>query len=1000
MKLSQTLRRRLSGLAPLQGVVLEGEQTHIPMCIVKIPSGVRFTSGELDYFSITTHGDTSYEALAFNPPLLIARLEFAYACVLTKLIPFDLLQPPRRWIDCSLNLSQEEGQRLCQLFLKASSVDLVAVAADAPHTVLGWRKYSWDSLKREQMAELVFELVMKGRGVEAPWATPALVSAHAKRLSQPEDTYPGFVTYQTRVQQLHVRQYPFTRHHPLSTYSLPEQKLVAQLAEVTHEMDLAICEEARPVQLTASMMREIKSCLGRDEPGGRHPLPLPTIHLWLEPSPLPLRSISRKASGLLFSSPRQALAYARQGWTEQERAVKLVRDHIHTLGDAWRVEVVDMRGFPFLRLLYFPETGTWRISPTHHCPAQRCTLLPGATQYRFFGELQLAPCQRCQQEADWWQRYIAVALPLIQQQLAMERKAAATHSEEASLAPQQPMQETLFDPLVYLPYQLRATLAPLCSTLKWVPPLMGTMSLEPGAALLHGRGFAGNLLIAFKLPDNMALTECTAEWGDPETMLYASQGPLVCIPVRLMTTAYQVTIPCLLSPLDRRDEDLLSLLRTLAAAKVRLIALSGEEVLALHGEYSLDWDARLQQRLEEVLERVGRRVQGTSGGAKARWWREHRTRLIHPLSPPAPALPGTPDAPSDLSQARPRPATLIEQYLATVLETAGSPSPGGEPIQAGYTARWAVESLKRAYSCHLSPGALRMLYELLSRQARPLRSRLPSFGPTHLWVQFPEPVASPHGGTSVDVAAVWFRKDPSRAASSEWTCTLIGPDAQPVGAVYRYAPRRFDRIWSVTDAHSCPDQACRRVAEGTHPWQLCQGCDRGLSFWATALHLLLCLWRGDYTTREDGAGPEVPRLVIDEERIEDRRGTRTSGGSEGMVRVTRIMHTLRTIDATIQEVSPHERLVSRTSWLAILQATRPELVETAVVKTRAFTRHIKKSGKEVPVPPYLLTVHRRKDRQRGAKLTARLYEDQVDTSAPSEGKTAGSEGESEGTKGR
>ncbi len=991
MKLSQALRRRLSGLAPLQGMVLEAEETHIPMCIVKIPPGIQFTSGELDYFSVTTHGDTSYGALAFNPPLLIIRLEFAYACVLTEAITFDLFNPLRRWIDCLLDLSQEEGQRLCQLLLKASLIDLVAVAADAAHTVLGWRKYSWDNLKREQMGELVSEFVMKGRGVEAPWATSALVSAHAKRLSQPEDKYPGFVTYQARVQHLHVRQYTFTRHHHLSAYSLPEQELAAQLADITHKLDLATCEEARPVQLTVSIMGEIKSCLGRDELGGQRPFPLPSTHLWLEASPPPLQSISRKASGLLFASPRRSLEYARGGWAEQERAVKLVRDRTHALGDAWRLEVVDMRGFPFLRLLYFPETGTWCISPTHYCPAQRCTLLPGTSRDRFFGELQIAPCQRCRQEADWWQRYVAVVMPLIQQQLAMEKKTAATRSEETTLTPQRPLQETLFDPLVYLPYQLRTTLAPIYSMLKWVPPLLGTMSLEPEAALLHGRGFVGNIIIAFKLPGDIALTECTAEWGAPETMLYAPQGPLVCIPVRLVTSAYQVTIPSLLSPLDRRDEGLLSLLRTLPAARVRLIALSGEEVLALHGEYSLDWDARQQKQLEGALDRVGRRKQGTSGGAKARWWREQGIKLIRSISPPVLAPPDAPPAPL---QERSRPTTLIEQYLVTVFETAGGFSRWAEPTQINYAARWAVESLKRAYSCHLSPGVLRMLYELLSRQMRPLRGRLPSFGPTNLWVQFPEPVASPYGEVSVDVAAVWFRKEPSRAAPSEWTCTLIGSDAHPVGTVYRYAPQRFDCIWRVTDAHICPDQACRRVAESNRPWQLCQGCDRGLSFWATALHLLLCMWRGDYTIRIDGAEPGVPQLTVDEERIEDRRVIRSSSGSEGVVPVTRTIHTLRAIDVTVQEVSPYERLVSRASWLAILQATHPELVETAVVKTRAFTRRIKKSGKEVPVPPYLLTVHRRKGRRRGAKLTAHLYESQVDTTASSEGKTAGSEGES------
>jgi len=927
MRFSQDILKRLSDLPVHSGILIQDEQKASITCILKLPQQVMVSNKGTYPVSISHVVDNSYATLAFQEGsapfslLIYFRNSLGGSTVLGRHIWEDTFS-------CPLDLRLEEAQHLFRILLSSGSLALILVADNQEHTVLLRHDALLESEEQEKMAHSVGNLMLLARGVNATWTNTALIERNMSE-SATKSEVSGLANYTHRVRSLHVRQYTFTTYHHLSPLTVQEQELAKVLATMTHEMDIATCKHIRHPHLTPLMARLIEEQL-------RYPIilpsTLPATHVWLDAPSTYARDI-RRASGALFSSPKLAYAQAQPTWSwyGQVAAERVLHKHIQQLGDAWRLDVIDRHGFPFLRLVYLPERAIWMFSSTHQCPEKKCTFRAKQGADRLFGELSVLPCPQCKRELDWWQRYASAALPIAVEELRaedQERSWGARYDGHIPALPQpSPRPRPQVDLLQALPADIHYALYPLILSIQRSRAFMGIPLLESRVQ----REASLELLIVCKLPPQFPYLKSSITLGRPEAHTYRPQGALVSFPLLLQTALPSVTtVACLFSPLDEKDVQYLEHLSVYSTGRIRFIAISDEEEPKLLGQHWLAWNSDIQRLVKAALVHVKYQKQGTPGAAKARWWRDHhndlnkRLSLARPTPECGPQRTGSDDPlPSHMT-----PKTLLEQYLAYLVQQ--------KTVSDEMKAK-AVESLKKTYDCRVDSKTLDMLHLLIAKQTAPLRGKLFTFGATRVWFQFPTPIFSTFGKTALEITALWFTRETTTSSLIRWSCVLVNAGAQPLKITYSYVPSR-NPIWTGAEGYQCPDHLCQRaLGSDTEEdiWLFCAECERSISFWATAVHVLLRMLRGDYRVRNDEEECDYPLFEIDEEQVTDKRIARTPNGSWTATPNTRIVHVLRTIDAAVQLASPLRGVIGpRPSWLSILQKIRPDLIETEEVMAR------------------------------------------------------------------
>jgi len=485
-------------------------------------------------------------------------------------------------------------------------------------------------------------------------------------------------------------------------------------------------------------------------------------------------------------------------------------------------------------------------------------------------------------------------------------------------------------------------------------------------------------LLLVKLPETYPFQTSSITFKQVQRYDISPQGSIICILMSLRHPGQKDLLTrCLFVSSSQDDYKVLTEIASRQFKSINIVAVGNTQSSPIIGVHTLDWPDHLIDETKRLIQKITFLRQDEKHKIRMRWIKDY----LHPSSSlkqlPSSSLPDIPQRHPTISQ----PSTVFDQrtlhgkYRTKLLDeirrinSADNPS-GDEEKQRAIQNN--LNSLKYAHICRVKNSALHMLHDLLTRQQGPLLEKMPPLPASNFWLEFDSPIPPAFGNNSVDIWAVWIRESTSEIrpgrqrnlpTSRQWICTLLGKDAIEIGYTYQYSPEQLP-IWSVTQDYRCPHKMCMPHRKDLTKQELCANCRADLESWEKILHLLLLMYRGDYAEREDVQRNNRSRIIVEQQQNEPD--------------VQRV-YSMKYIDATAHQVYHNlNQPVPRGSWLAVLRATHPELIEEAEVWTKPHERYVSSLQSSVHVQGHYKTRYLRKDKVRKSTLTAKQYPDTFD----------------------
>lgn len=865
------------------------------------------------------------------------------------LIHLKLLLQQRRGgsitdIDCILNPPLFQDDHVLQLLLAVETLEIHAVARELSYQ--GSYTMPWPAQKRQALHQII---TVPFKESTSPHPSASLMSARTTPvpLDYSSQQPSLFEEYQ---RQLHHQHYlemlslQMTEPHHVSPGkpSLQEKVRRRHVAEENH------IKQARVHHLDAFHMERAAELMQTPGPTS---FPHPVHPLWIESSH-PLRGYNRPGFGIFIVGTQRPS----QPQMQTSKHVKRKGERPSLVIFDYDIEIVNERGNPILRLREYPGSidhpdSSLGIAPSHLCPSQHCFFGSNAPTRSLRNAPPFFVCTSCQREEAFWRQ----ALPPLLKVMKEKPRSNVTSTPppivpaveplpQSDTKPAPPLQTSVQTPKKSatksekkkaLIARQRATKPEahfLPYTVQSLPCMIG-IPWKPSPAPETQRGESLGILL--KVPSGFIPSHSIAGYKKVDRTEY-SEATVLTLHLLFRFNTQRLACYCLFCPGDPLDYTLATALSSAKTQQLQIVFISDDPLPVSLGEKSITWPEEMRKQVQLLMGKA--KGMGDEAAAKRRWVREHpvdRPSLVKAQSAePAPSIP--------------LPATLIERFAAQVLQ---------EQIQQGRPRNTYLQSVRRAYQCHVDTSALLTLRDLFSEQSHSLLSWMPPFPASHLWFTFEHSLPLLQNETEQEVTAAWLMKEEDihvegKAKTSVWVGTLFTAHMRDLGVRYRYSPANSP-AWTVDARHHCPTGLCKQGGEQ------CAQCGQGLAFWATTIHLLLRMIRGDFAVRVDAHERETTRLTQNRKNVWE------------LTSILQTVHILRSIDADVHIVQPHSAsFLSRESWLSILRSQHPELVETEIALRKAHDRYLSRSNTTIEIGEHPVTVHRRKDKPRRTRLKA------------------------------
>lgn len=485
-------------------------------------------------------------------------------------------------------------------------------------------------------------------------------------------------------------------------------------------------------------------------------------------------------------------------------------------------------------------------------------------------------------------------------------------------------------------------------------------------------------LLAIKIPDTYPFQKCIIHFNDAQRYDLSPQKTVICLTICLRNKNQDdISLHCLFISSVQDDYKVLKKLASRQVQEVNIMAISNTEEITILGKRTLQLPNAFSDKIRNLIKNTTFLKPEEKNAIRVRWIAENLfsdrsspAQSTSPLSLHLQEVSGITHQPLPVTQ----PKTLHDKYRVRLLEEYNPKSVdnrlGSQQRQRAIQNN--LNALKYAHICRVKNSALHMLHDLLVQQQEPLLEKIPPLPSSNFWLELESPIPPAFGNNSVDIWAAWIREStaeiqPGRERKSptsrQWICTLLGKDAIEIGYTYLYSPEQSP-IWSVTRDYRCPHKICMPHRKDLTKQELCANCRADLESWEKILHLLLLMHRGDYAERENVQRNNRSHIVV--------------GRQQDELDVQKV-YSMKYIDASVHQVYHNlHQPVPRGSWLAVLRATHPELIEEAEVWTKPHERYVSSLQSSVHVQGHYKTRYLRKDKIRKSTLSAKQYPDTFD----------------------